>query len=91
MDRIIELVAEAFGRKSEQVLKKGRKNNMARDMAIYLSKVYSGERGIDIARRFVMGLGSAITMRHKVALEKLKNRKNLDRKISLIRRRIMNF
>ncbi len=89
VDRIIELVAEAFGRTNEQILEKGRKKNMARDMAIYLSKLYSGEKCIDIASIFGMRSGSAITMRYNVATRKVQESKNISRKVDQIRKLII--
>ena len=91
MDHIIELVAEAFDCTKEQVLEKGRKGNMPRDMAIYLSRLYSGEKSIEIAHRFGMRSGSAITMRYKTAMIKLKSSKKLDRKVNQVKKRIMKI
>jgi len=89
LDRIIELVAEFFGSTKEQILQKGLKYNMAWDMAIYLSKIYSGEQGAQIAHRYGMGSTSAVTMRYKAALKKIKRDRKLGRKIGKIREQIM--
>jgi putative transposase len=90
LDRIIELVADAFGTSTEQIQEKGRKRNLARDAAIYLSKIYSGEQGIEIAHRFGLRSGSAVTMRSKAALKAAKKNKKLALKIDALKKSIMN-
>jgi REP element-mobilizing transposase RayT len=88
-ERIIEFVADAFGCTIKQILEKGRKKNIARDMAIYLSKIYSGEKGVEIARRFGLRSGSAVTMRYKFALSKINESNKLRKKVSQIIIQIM--
>jgi hypothetical protein len=89
-DRVIEVVANVFGSTKEQILQKGRKKNLPRDLAIYFSKVYSGKPGIEIAQLFGLRSGSAITMRYKMVLKRIESHEELDHKLSLIKNRIMN-
>jgi hypothetical protein len=44
IDQIIETVCRDFNCKIETILPKGRKRNDARDVAIYLARVLSGEK-----------------------------------------------
>jgi len=90
LDRIIELVADAFGTSTEQIQEKGRKLNLARDAAIYLAKTYSGEQGVEIAHRFGLRSGSAVTMRSKAAMKAAKENGKLALKIDALKRSIMN-
>jgi REP element-mobilizing transposase RayT len=90
LDRIIEIVADALDSTKKQILEKGRKNNQARDVAIYFSKAFSGKSGIEIARFFGLRSGSAVTMRYKMALKMMDGRRELDRKLKRIREQIMN-
>jgi REP element-mobilizing transposase RayT len=90
LERLIDIVADAFGSTKEQILEKGRKNNLARDMAIYFSKAYSGKSGIEIAHRFGLRSGSAVTMRYKKAKKAIDGRAGLEQKLRLVKQRIMN-
>lgn len=89
LDLIIEAVADVFNISKDQILEKGRKNNLARDIAIYFSKVYSGTSGVEIAHRYRMRSGSAITMRYKAATKKIEDSRGLELKVNLIKERIM--
>ena len=91
LDRIIEIVAAAFNSTAEQILEKGRKNNLARDMAIYFSKAYSGKTGNEIAHFFGLRSGSAVTMRYKVALRVMDGRSALNRKLKRIKEQIIKI
>lgn len=90
LEGIIEVVADLFNVTKDQILEKGRKNNLARDISIYFSKVYSGKSGVEIAQFFGMRSGSAVTMRYNTALRKIEKSKELDVQVSLIKQRIMN-
>jgi chromosomal replication initiation ATPase DnaA len=89
LDLIIDAVADVFNITKDQILEKGRKNNLARDIAIYFSKVYSGTSGVEIAHRYGMRSGSAITMRYKAATKKIEGSRRLELKVNLIKERIM--
>jgi hypothetical protein len=90
LDHIIEVVADVFNVTKDQILEKGRKNNLARDISIYFSKVYCGKSGVEIAQFFGMRSGSAVTMRYNTAHKKIEKSKKLDVQVSLIKQRIMN-
>lgn len=89
-NRIIEVVADVFDSTKEQILVKGRKRNIARDMAIYFSKVYSGKSGIEIAQLFGLRSGSAVTMRYNITLKNLHDHRELQKKATSTISRIMN-
>lgn len=90
LDRIVEAVANEFGINKAQILAKGRKRNIARNVAIYCSKVCSGKSGVEIARHFGLRSGSAVTMRYKIALTNIEAQRELQQKVIAAKERIMN-
>jgi chromosomal replication initiation ATPase DnaA len=48
----VEAVGKEFNFQAEQILRKGAKKNMARDVAIYLAGELSGESGVDLRKYF---------------------------------------
>ena len=49
---IVEAVCQEFNCQAEQILRKGAKNNTARDVAIYLARELSGESGVYLEKYF---------------------------------------
>ena len=52
-------------------MQKGEKGNIARDVAIYLSREMTGESGVDLGRHFGIS-GAGVTVRHGIIAEKIK-------------------
>ncbi len=90
LDRIIEVVADVFECSRDQILEKGRKKNLARDISIYFSRNFSGKSGVEIAHRYGMRSGAATTMRYKAALKKLEDDRELALKVQQVKKRMMN-
>ncbi|MBI9084771.1 MAG: hypothetical protein JEZ11_14345 [Desulfobacterales bacterium] len=79
---IILVAAESFGVEPEQLLTKGKKKNLARDVAIYISRNFTGRSGKDLGEHFGNVSGAAITMRHKAMADQIKKNKKLNSRIN---------
>ena len=64
IEKIVEAVGREFNCEIETILCKGRKRNVARDVAIYLARVLSGETGKKMREYFGNISGDAITRRN---------------------------
>ncbi len=70
IETIIDTVGSEFGCTREKILEKGRKGNLARDMAIYLARDLSGESAQSLGAYFGGISGAGITMRYKRMFER---------------------
>ena len=59
-DAIVAAVCREFDCQAGQILRKGAKKNTARDVAIYLARVLSGESGVDLGK-YVGNISNAAT------------------------------
>jgi chromosomal replication initiation ATPase DnaA len=82
-------ICNEFACTPEAVLRKGKKGNLARDIAIYLSREMTGERGVALGRFFGIS-GAGITVRHGIIAEKISNDRNLNRQVGRIKKAIIN-
>jgi chromosomal replication initiation ATPase DnaA len=73
----------------EVILQKGKKGNVARDVAIYLSREMTGESGVALGRCFGIS-GAGVTVRHGIIAEKIKNDRKLRGQINRIKKAIIN-
>ncbi|HEC02280.1 MAG TPA: hypothetical protein ENI81_01985 [Phycisphaerales bacterium] len=87
---IVEAVAEHFKMTVESILTRGRKRNVARDVAIYLSRELSGLSGRALGRHFGGVSGANITMRFNAVSRSLKKDRRLAKHIKSLRQRIIN-
>jgi chromosomal replication initiation ATPase DnaA len=71
------------------VLQKGKKGNLVRDLAIYLSIEMTGESGVALGRLFGIS-GAGITVRHGIIAEKIARDRKLKRQINSIKKTIIN-
>jgi putative transposase len=62
-DAIIEVVTGEFGCDRESILAKGKKKNLARDVAIYLCREMTGETSVALGRLFDLS-GAGVAARH---------------------------
>jgi len=72
----------------EGILRKGKKSNLVRDMAIYLGRQMTGEISVAVGRRFDI-CGAGIAARHDRIAKKLKMDLMLKGQGDRIRKRIL--
>lgn len=89
-DDLIQAVSDEFGCGIESILQKGKKRNLARDVAIYLCRQLTGETGVALGRRFDIS-GAGIAARHDRIAKKLEADRKLKGRDDRIRRKILNI
>jgi len=90
IDQIVEAVCREFNCEIEIILQKGRKRNVARDVAIYLVRVLSGEKGKNIGEYFGNISGAAITRRYNCLVKQIENSKRFRNRIQRLKHKIVN-
>lgn len=88
---IVSATGDMFGVKAERILAKGKKKNLARDVAIYLSRDLSRLNGNELGRHFGDISGAAITMRYKAVTEQIQKDKNLKARVKRLENKILNI
>lgn len=88
-DDLIPAICDEYACTREIILQKGKKGNIARDVAIYLSREMTGESGVALGRCFGIS-GAGVTVRHGIIAEKIKKDHKLRRQINGIKRAIIN-
>ena len=73
---LLTAICIEFACTREVILQKGKKGNLARDLAIYLSREMTGESGISLGRYFGIS-GAGVTVRHGIIAEKIKKNHKL--------------
>ena len=91
METVIDTVGSEFGCTREKILEKGRKGNLARDMAIYLARDLSGESAQRLGAYFGGICGAGITMRYKRMSERASQSRRLKGRVKKIRNLIVNI
>ncbi len=89
-DTVVDAVCEAFACDRESILAKGRKRNMARDVAIYLSRDLTGKSNVFLGHFFGGISGAGITVRHKHVARHLSASRQFKNRVSIIRNQIIN-
>jgi len=74
----------------EHILRKGKKRNSARDVAIYLCRDLTGETSVALGRRFDIS-GAGIAAGHDRIAKKLETDRKLNGREDRIRRKILNI
>ena len=87
---VVAAVCKEYRCTAELILQKGRKNNIARDVAIYLSRDLTGQQGIDLGKYFGNISGAGITVRYNVLERQMKTNSKLKRQLYRIRNTIIN-
>ncbi len=64
IETVIDAVCSEFGCDAGSVIQKGRKNNRARDIAIYLARDVTGKTAVRLGEYFGNISGLAITLRY---------------------------
>lgn len=85
---ILDVCASFYGKSREELLKRG-KGKQERQVAVYLSKVLSKQRGKEIGRYFGIK-GPAISGIIKGIETRLEREKGLREEIDLLRQRMIN-
>ena len=91
IDGIIDRLADEFECSRDAILMKGRKRNIARDMAIYLARDLTGEYGVTLGRIFGNISGAGITLRYNHLSKEMERNKSLKGKMNKLKRRIINI
>jgi hypothetical protein len=87
---LISAVCKEFDCEPESIQIKGKKRNLARDLAIYLSREMTGESGVALGRCFGGISGAGITVRHNHIAAKIETERKLKRRVNRIRNKIIN-
>ena len=91
LETIVHAVCEEFGCNEVQVLKKGRKKNKAREVAIHLARDLSGMSCKDLGIHFGGVSGALITIMYNRMAKETVNNKQLKGKISRVKKQIFNI
>jgi REP element-mobilizing transposase RayT len=91
LDTIVKNVCDEMRCNEKQILQKGHKRNINREMAIFLARDLSGMSGKALGQYFGGISGSAITLNYNHFMEKLESDKKLVRKIDNMKKRILNI
>ena len=86
---IIEAFCDEFHCDKEDILSKGRKRNIARDLSIYLARDTSGMSCEEFGKYFGGISGPGITMRYNKICSELAGNRKLGNKVKQIKNRIM--
>jgi hypothetical protein len=91
VEAIVTCVGQHFKVPSELIVKRGMKQNHARDVAIFLSRDVSGCSCQELGRIFGRVSGPAITMRYKYMEQAIAEDCRLRQVVGRLRKRIMNI
>jgi 3-oxoadipate enol-lactonase len=86
---LMPAICHEFTCTRELILRKGKKKNFARDVAIYLSREMTGESGVALGRYFGIS-GASITVRHGYIAGKIVKDRRLKRQVKRIKASIAN-
>jgi REP element-mobilizing transposase RayT len=91
VEDVVEAVADQFECSTDQIIAKGRKNNKAREVAIYLARDMCGLSCKDLGLYFGGVSGALITIMHKRIAEEASQNRRFRRRINTIKKRIFNI
>jgi REP element-mobilizing transposase RayT len=91
IDTLIRAVGEAYGCEEATIIEKGRKNNRAREHAIYLSRELCGLTNTQIGHQFGGISGAAVTLTCNKVSRLFKQDRQLKSKLEEIKKRILNI
>ena len=90
LESVVQRVSEEFSCDSDQILRKGLKKNLARDIAIYLAREITDTSGVSLGNFFGGITGAGITTRYNHIAKQLERNRRLKGRINQIKKRIMN-
>lgn len=88
IDKVIKACCSFYGKKQEDLVRRG-KGKREREIAIYLSKLLSGKKNVEVGTLFGIK-GPAVSGAIKVIEEKLEKDKELNKDIENLKERIIN-
>ena len=88
-DEVVAEVCNEFNCDRHLILQKGRKKNLARDVAIFLCRDFTGESGVELGRYFGNISGAGITVRHNHISKEIQKKWRLKGKINRLKKRII--
>ncbi|CAB1076703.1 hypothetical protein D1AOALGA4SA_4498 [Olavius algarvensis Delta 1 endosymbiont] len=89
-ERVVAAVSEEFDCSKDLIRQKGRKKNLVRDVAIYLSREFTGDSGVNLGKYFGNISGAGITVRYNHLAKQIQSNQKLKRRIQRIRSKIIN-
>lgn len=90
-EAIVSEVGKEFKSSAEDILVKGRKNNLARDVAICLSKDHCGIPFKDLGEYFGNVTGASITMTYNRIAKEIERNKRLKGRVKRLKKRIFKI
>jgi putative transposase len=90
IDSIVDVVADECTCDKKVILTKGRKRNLARDMAIYLARTLTGEPGVKLGEHFGNISGAGITIRCTHFSNLIEKDKKLKARVITLKNKIIN-
>ena len=89
-DDLIQVVSAELGCDRESILRKGKKRNFARDLAIYLCREMTGETGVALGRYFGGISGAGIAFKYNQIANQIEGDRKLKWQVNRIRKKILN-
>lgn len=90
LDELIQVITKEFDCERENILQKGKKGNVPRDLAIYLSREMTGETGVTLGHHFGGISGAGIVYKYNQVSKQIKTDRKLKGRVNQIRKRILN-
>ena len=90
-DDLIQVVSEELGCERESILRKGKKRNFARDLAIYLCREMTGETGVALGRYFGGISGAGIAFKYNQIANQIEGDRKLKGRANRIRKKILDI
>jgi chromosomal replication initiation ATPase DnaA len=84
-EELMPPICKEFACTREAILRKGKEGNLARDVAIYLSREMTGESGVALGRYFGIS-GAGVTVRQGIIAEKIKKDRKLSRQVNRVKK-----
>jgi len=88
IETVIETVCNEYNCNADQILRKGRKKNVARDIAIYLARELTDESGVALGKFFGNITGAGITVRYNHLAGQIAKNRRLRGTVDRIRKRV---
>ena len=89
IEEVVRITCKEFECEKDYILQKGRKKNVARDLAMYIARDISGESVKNLGEYFGGISRSAVTQRYKSIFSKISSDKKLKKKTNKIKEQIL--
>ena len=87
---VVAAVCDEYGCDAGQIIAKGKKKNLPRDVAIYLARGLVDDSGVALGKFFGNISGAGITVRYNHMAGRIAESRRLKRRVEKIRKRIIN-